>query len=288
MRSTRSKLLRALVPLTLAAATAAALAPNATALPTVPMDRVVVQAQVEPWLDRNTALPGDAGVKEVQRALRAKGFSAAVDGFYGDGTRAAYAAWQRRLGHTGNGANGVPGLGSLTKLGNNRFTVTNKIVLGSHVTHSGETVNQRTKNMLVEADSKVRWTLDVTKGSYVPNDCTTNSACTHGGGGSVDISVDWSGNGACNLTDLERNQAWSSVKALRTVGFAAWYRVRTSSWCPHIHAIAIGDTDSTIEAVNQVGDYYAGKNGLRDHGPDNTPSAFRVPFIWWEKYLAGK
>lgn len=285
MRSTKRKALLALVPITLAAAAAALSAPNATAaLPVVSMERVVVQAQVEPWLDRNTALPGDSGVKEVQRALRAKGFTTAVDGFFGDRTRAAYAAWQRRLGHSGLGANGIPGASTLASLGQNRFTVTQKVLVGARVTHSGEVVNQRTKNMLVEADAKLRWAINVEKGSYVPNDCATDSACTHGGGGAVDITVDWSGNGACNFTDAERSKAWNTVKALRTVGFAAWLRERGSTWCPHIHGIAVGDPGTTIQAADQVGDYYAGKNALRNHGPDNTPSAFRVPFTWWEQY----
>lgn len=289
MRSTRWKIPRALVPITLVAATMAVSAPSATAaLPNVSMDLVVVQAQVEPWLDRNTPISGDLSVKEVQRALRAKGFSTPVDGWYGDSTRAAYAGWQRRLGSTGNGANGIPGLSSLTKLGENRFTVSRKIIVGSRVSYSGEIVNQRTKNMVVEADAKVAWLIDVEKGSYVADDCSTDSACTHGGGGAIDITVDWSRNGACNMTDLERSRAWNTVKALRTVGFAAWFRGKGATWCPHIHAIAVGDTAMTVQAANQVGDYYAGKNGLRDHGPDNTPTAYRKPFTWWERYLATK
>jgi hypothetical protein len=33
-----------------------------------------------------------------------------------------------------------------------------------------------------------------------------------------------------------------------------------------------------------VHDYYVGKNGLKSHGPDDTPTNYRVGFTWWEKY----
>lgn len=265
----------------------AAAAPSAGAeLPTVNMDQVTVQSQVEPWLDRNTGLTGDASVRKVQRALRAKGFGTIVDGHFGDQTRADYAAWQRRLGHSGRGANGIPGPGSLTELGTNRFTVERKVLVGPRVSYSGVTLNRRTRKMLVEADSKVSWRLDAEKGSYVSGDCGTTSACTHGGGGAVDLEVNWSRNGECNLSHVERNRAWRTVEALRTVGFAAWLRTPSQGrWCFHIHAIAVGDTATTINAANQVGDYFVGKNALANHLPENTPVEFRVPFTWWERYL---
>jgi hypothetical protein len=212
-------------------------------------------------------------VRLVQSALKAKGFTTAVDGWYGNGTTSAYSAWQRRLGYSGLGANGLPGPTSLTKLGTNRYTVNHVISIGGRTTYSGKTVNQRTRNMLASADAKVPFAIRLTQGSYNPGGVGA-SAGTHDGGGAVDVNID----------GLTQTQVWRTVAALRTVGFAAWYRPTTSDWHRHIHAIAIGDTDLPSSARNQVADYYAGKNGLAGHAADNTPSAYRRAFTWYEKY----
>lgn len=58
--------------------------------------------------------------RRIQRALTAQGIPVPVDGVYGPKTRAAYVTWQRRIGATGTG---IPAIGSLTKLGANRFRV---------------------------------------------------------------------------------------------------------------------------------------------------------------------
>jgi hypothetical protein len=61
-----------------------------------------------------------AGVNLVEAALVAEGLLGkqyAGDGSYGSTTVAAYAAWQRRLGYSGSGADGIPGMTSLKKLG---------------------------------------------------------------------------------------------------------------------------------------------------------------------------
>ena len=253
------------------AAGSVAVAPSAMALPSIRMDRVVVQAQVEPWTNRNSRIAGDYAVKEVQRALRAKIGGVVVDGHYGDQTRDAYATWQRRLGYSGLGANGIPGPTSLTRLGNNRFDVTHKIKVGSRTTYSGVSVNQRTRNMLVRARGKIGWSWDVTQGGY--NGCSSYSACTHAGGGAVDVILDW-GNA----------RGWKTVRALRAVGFAAWLRTPDQGdWVKHIHAIAIGDTDTHRQAADQVGDYYIGRNGLASHAADNQPDGYDPGFTWWEK-----
>ena len=71
--------------------------------------------------------PTAAG-KVVQLALNsALGGHLRVDGVIGPASRAAYAAWQRKCGSTAKGANGVPGPGTLTKLGivSGLFTVGN-------------------------------------------------------------------------------------------------------------------------------------------------------------------
>jgi peptidoglycan hydrolase-like protein with peptidoglycan-binding domain len=62
---------------------------------------------------------GDYSVEAVQRALNYEfgGVDLKVDGIFGKATKDRYAAWQRRLGFSGNDANGIPGLTSVTKLG---------------------------------------------------------------------------------------------------------------------------------------------------------------------------
>lgn len=287
MRAVKDITLRVLLPMGLVLGFITLSAPAASALPVVYMDRAVVQSMVEPVYGQ-TGLPGNAGVKEIQRALRARGYGTTVDGWFGTGTRADYAAWQRHLGYEGLGANGIPGPTSLTKLGNNRFEVQRKIRVGSVVSYQGHTVNERTRAMLREADSKVSWGFSITQGSY--RGCGGNSACTHAGGGAIDMSVNWSGDSAWHLTDRERYRAWRTVRALRKVGFAAWLRVPSQcscNWAYHIHAVAVGDTDAHRQAADQVADYYKGRNGLANNGPDNTPDRFKASFTWWEAYRRG-
>lgn len=240
----------------------------------VSMEYVVVQSQVEPFRGDQQALPGDRSVEQVQRALVDEGFDVTVDGWFGNMTASAYASWQASLGYAGLGANGIPGPASLAALGDGRFQVERAIEIGAHTTFSSRTVNQRTRDMLVEAESLLGRAIDLSQGSYNAGGVEA-SAGTHDGGGAVDLSV----------TDLSTTQRWETVKALRTVGFAAWLRSPDQGpWPYHIHAIAIGDTDLAIAARDQVADYYLGKNGLASHAADNTPSAYQVPFTWWEQY----
>jgi len=57
-------------------------------------------------------------VKQVQSALIKKGYKISkATGFYGLQTRAAYKKWQKHLGYSGTGADGIPGKASLEKLG---------------------------------------------------------------------------------------------------------------------------------------------------------------------------
>ena len=232
------------------------------ALPNLHMAHLVVQAQVEPFRGNKPALPGDAAVRRVQQALNAKGISTTVDGWYGNGTTASYATWQRRLGYTGLDATGIPGPSSLAALGQNRFVITNRINVGSRTTFSGKRVNQRTRSMLLEAQRLFGRSITVTQGSYNPGGVGA-SAGTHDGGGVVDIRV----------APLTTTQRWQLVRALRRVGFAAWYRTPSQGpWAAHIHAVAVGDTDMSLSARNQVADYYVGRNGLASHALDNTPS----------------
>lgn len=69
-----------------------------------------------------------AGTRVVQNALHAEGLLPTIyyAGSFGTSVVKAYAAWQRRLGYSGSGADGIPGKSSLTTLGaRHRFTVGN-------------------------------------------------------------------------------------------------------------------------------------------------------------------
>lgn len=60
------------------------------------------------------------GVRRVQHALNAHGADLVVDGHFGHKTRIAYARFEDKIGGDGDG---IPGLFSLTKLGEGRFKV---------------------------------------------------------------------------------------------------------------------------------------------------------------------
>ncbi len=248
----------------------------ASAATTVDMEQVLLACQVDPPKSGTGTTPGaKAHVLVVEQALKAKGLLAAAqtDGHYGTSTLEAYAAWQRRLGYSGLDANGVPGRTSLTELG---FTVSRPISTGSRTaSYGGKRVNARTADMLRAADAMLSWSITLTQGSYTSSN--PDSAGTHDGGGVVDISV----------SGLSATQRWQMVKALRTVGFAAWLRTPSDGFAYHIHANGISDPDMSRPARNQVHDYYFGRNGLANHAADNTPEQYRVALTWWEKYKRG-
>ncbi len=259
------------------AATATLARPAQAALPVVDMEMVLLAAQVDPPKPNTGLTPGaSASVLEVERALGARGLlaSGSIDGHYGTSTVTAYAAWQRSLGYTGIDANGIPGPTSLTRLGDGRYTVTRTVSTGSRTdAYSGKRVNTRTRSMLAAADAMLSWSIVLSQGSYTSSNPA--SAGTHDGGGVVDISV----------SALSTTQRWQTVKALRTVGFAAWLRNPSQGdWPYHIHAAAVCDPDLSTQARNQIHDYYFGKNGLANHAADDTPSSYRMAFTWWEKY----
>ena len=216
-----------------AAGAAPSRAGNAAAapLPSVDMAKVLVAAQLEPACGQTAALSDNSSTILVQQALTASGIKTAADGWYGNGTTASYRTWQRKLGYSGIDANGLPGVASLTKLGVGRFTVGDKISIGSrHNSYGGQRVNARTETMLQAADDLLTsWNFSLLQGSYHPG--VRASAGTHDGGGVVDVSVQ----------GLSAAQRWQEVKALRTVGFAAWLRTPAENLSYHIHAVAIGD-----------------------------------------------
>lgn len=252
---------------------------EAAAASSVDMELVLLACQVDPPKSGSDTTPGCAAhVLLVEQALQAKGLlaSSLVDGHYGSSTVDAYAAWQRSLGYTGIDANGVPGPTSLTKLGSGRFDVIHPTSTGTRSdSYGGKTVNARTADMLAAADAMLSWSITLTQGSYTSSN--PDSAGTHDGGGVVDISV----------SSLSTTQRWQTVKALRTVGFAAWLRTPDEGFAYHIHANGINDPDMSQPARNQINDYYFGRNGLATHAADTTPTAYRMPLTWWEKYKRG-
>ncbi len=246
-----------------------------SSLPTVNMEAVLKAAQIDPGRPGTGTTAGSKpSVLRVERALAKKGYLAKglVDGSYGSSTIAAYAAWQRHLGYSGIGANGLPGKTSLARLGRKRFTVTRVVDPGGRVAYSGVTVNTRTRAMLRAAGRRVAkgCVLDLTQGSYSSG--VSQSAGTHDGGGAADLSVG----------HLCGRSHGTVVRALRTVGFAAWYRTPSQGdWPTHIHAIAISDPDLSSGAQAQVGDYFRGRNGLASHAPDDGP---KVAKRTWEQF----
>ena len=246
----------------------------AASLPRASMEAVLKSAQWDPQKRGTGIVPGSrTSVLLVERALRDRGLLAGehVDGHYGTATVSAYTRWQRRLGFGGAAANGIPGTTSLTRLAEGRFEVTRLVRPGPRTAFSGKTVNTRTSAMLAEAEDRLGLNIRLDQGSYTNEDPT--SAGTHAGGGVVDINVRrWTGRQRVTVT-----------RVLRQLGFAAWLRSPSEGdWPWHIHAVAISDPDLAPRAQAQAGDYYRGRNGLADEGPDTGPSVRKVT---WEEYL---
>ncbi|HEX5201730.1 MAG TPA: peptidoglycan-binding protein [Actinoplanes sp.] len=248
-----------------------------TAPVVVNMEATVLAAQIDPRRADHTLTPGAKdSVLAVEQALEDLNLLDPqwVDGYFGTTTIAAYAAYQSSLGYSGLAANGLPGVTSLTKLGHNRFTVSNTIGPGAKVQRSGYVVDARTQAMLTAAERLLGYPLTLEQGSYNPGGDPT-SAGTHDGGGVVDISV-------AGMTAAKRTAV---ARALRQVGFAAWVRDPSQGdWPWHIHAAAISDTDLSSQAQHQTGDYYLGLNGLANRGADDGP---KVPIRTWEQYQRG-
>jgi peptidoglycan hydrolase-like protein with peptidoglycan-binding domain len=274
---TKAAVLTALTAAAFAVAAPAQAEPAATtALPTANMEAVLKAAQIDPRRADDTQTPGaHDSVLLVEQALQAKGLLAAtyVDGYFGTTTITAYSQYQKSLGYTGIDASGLPGKTSLETLGEGRYTVTSPISAGSRVSYRGVTINTRTKAMLLEAERLTGTTVSLTQGSYNPGGVDA-SAGTHDGGGAMDISV--SGMSSTTRTNF--------IKALRQVGFAAWYRTPAQGFAYHVHAEAVSDPDLSSGAQHQTGDYYLGMNGLAGRGADDGPSVAKVT---WEEYQRG-
>lgn len=123
------------------------------------------------------------------------------------------------------------------------------------VLRDGKKVDALTDAALKRAEKRLGYTLTITQGSY--NTTVAASKGTHDGGGVVDL-MPW---------DRERK-----VRALRAVGFAAWFRPAIPGlWPAHIHAVHIGHAKLAPVAFRQVQAYLDHRNGLKDNGPDVDP-----------------
>jgi hypothetical protein len=142
-----------------------------------------------------------------------------------------------------------------------------------HVIYGGQTVNVRTRVMLERARvllTEYTWVPRLSQGSYNPGGVAASGG-THDGGGVVDIIVN-------TMTATGRDDC---LRALRRAGFAAWLRTPAEGFPYHIHAVAIGDREMSKAAAAQVRDYFAGRNGLANHGPDTAPAGVGRPLPPW-------
>lgn len=128
------------------------------------------------------------------------------------------------------------------------------------------TINTRTYAMLQQAAMLYGGEIDVAgkaiiQGSYINN--SMDSLAAHHGGGVVDISVTRPKTQLVLYTEIE-----PLIRALRTVGFAAWLRDADemgSGSKAYIQTIAIGDADLSPAAQEQLtgpAGYLRGYNGL--------------------------
>lgn len=224
---------------------------------------------------------GDSGqrVADVQHDLKGLGFfKGSVSGRFDTATRAAVKRFERanKLSH----ADGVADLRTETLLDQRMAKLTSKKHPAvqpppsdyHRVVFRGGLMNVRTKVMLQRAELywKGAGTFTVTQGSYHKG--VAASAGTHDGGGALDLSVR-------GKSQAQINQM---VKSLRQAGFAAWQRTPADGFAPHIHAVAIGDREAAPLAKSQMQSYFAGRNGLRNNGPDRNANLGR-PYPTWAK-----
>ncbi len=131
---------------------------------------------------------------------------------------------------------------------------------------NGWTINQRTLEMLRYASELFNGDAEylpalITQGSYHDNGAA--SWGTHLGGGAVDLSVMLPG-----TYTIDGNHISLMIRALRTAGFAAWFRDANELFpesAVHIHAIAIGDAQLSDPALQQLiseEGYFFGNNGI--------------------------
>jgi hypothetical protein len=153
----------------------------------------------------------------------------------------------------------------------------------AHVEVNGWTLNQRTLTMLAHAQELYGGELEltghaITQGSYTNAEAA--SFGTHAGGGAVDLAVVRWGTYTVLWDDIE-----PLIHALRAAGFAAWLREFGELYenSPiHIHAIAVGDQESSPSAKEQLtgtAGYFRGYSGLIDTRGAPTPDRYGGPIL---------
>lgn len=150
---------------------------------------------------------------------------------------------------------------------------------------NGHKLNQRTYDMLLYAqllyDGEIDIISAITQGSYT--DAVEASFGTHKGGGAVDLSVMTPGTFAILYDEIG-----PLIHALRLAGFAAWFRDFDDLYdgsSVHIHAIAIGDSDLSLPAREQLAGpfgYFWGYDGLprEDDLPQRDPHGGPIVCEW--------
>lgn len=139
------------------------------------------------------------------------------------------------------------------------------------ITWRGHTLDRYTVAALEAAEYDTKRTLTLYQGSYNAGR-VSQSAGTHDGGGAVDC---W----CPGLTGREL------ARALRRVGFAAWYRPpRDGVWGAHVHAVQLGNDRVSASAARQVAEYLSGGDGLAGDyvDPDPWRPAVVAPFEYQE------
>jgi hypothetical protein len=143
----------------------------------------------------------------------------------------------------------------------------------------GVTLNQRTINMILRAEVYMEqmgmsaFQFSISQGSY--SSSVTASAGTHDGGGAIDIRT--------SVVNNDKKKVDTMIVALRKAGFAAWSRGRVADSFQnnrHIHAIAIGDSQASSGAKNQVNSFQRGRDGLRGDNVDPDAYLGRATPAW--------
>jgi len=142
------------------------------------------------------------------------------------------------------------------------------------VTWRGKWFDRMTVQAIEAAEKGYGGKFAILQGSYNGGTGKVSaSAGTHDGGGAVDVAP-------------TKNPA-AVVRALRSVGFAAWHRLPSEGpWVEHVHAILIGNARVSASAARQVAAYRVGRNGLVSNKVDPTwrpnpikPYVYRPPHV---------
>ncbi len=238
-----------------------------------PVTRAAIARAATPAAPSTTLKPGMQGPKvtALQADLRKLGFfHRAPTGFYGDVTRAAVRAFERKNGLPADGIADPRVLAAIATrahaaapvapaspaAGTNWKTIKAPPSDYRIVSFRGVKVDVRTRVMIERAEANmhklgVPGRLSFSQGSF--NHGVSASAGTHDGGGALDVRIG----------QYSSRTADQVVKAMRMAGFAAWRRGVNDGFAPHIHAIAIGDRKASPLAKQQVAEYRRGGDGLR-------------------------